>query len=46
MKLHVNQLFNSNDAAFNPMLKDWIDDSLRDFDGIRSHIDNANLIRL
>ena len=46
MKLRVDQLFSLNDAAFNPMIKDWINDSLRDFDGISSHIDNANLIRL
>ena len=46
MKYHVDQLFNLNDAAFNPMIKDWINDSLRDFDEFSRHINNMNLIRL
>ena len=46
MKLHVDQLFNLNDAAFNQMIKDWINDSLRDFNEFIRHIDNMNLIRL
>ena len=46
MKLRVDQLFSLNDAAFNPMIKDWINDSLRDFNQFIHHIDNMNSIRL
>lgn len=45
MKSRVDQLLNTNNPAFNPMIRDWIGHSLRDFNAFQVHLDNANLIR-